>query len=212
MAHFILLVFVRRTYFCVFRVNSTLTNDPTYLLLSLEQMTDLKYPHILCCSWRRLVSNASATQRAGRAGRVGPGGRCYRLWPRADHGKLSEQDPPPIASADLVSLALAAAVWIDDMGHEQQPSRQEQMQLNSSPSEAATVAAVGAIRALPWVDPPPPAAWGCARPAPRLGASPSHTLPLPLLLLCAERPYGDGPAGSWFVAVPETRAHGRHRA
>ena len=102
-----------------------------------------------------LVSNASATQRAGRAGRVGPGGRCYRLWPRADHGKLSEQDPPPIASADLVSLALAAAVWIDDMGHEQQPSRQEQMQLNSSPSEAATVAAVGAIRALPWVDPPP---------------------------------------------------------
>ena len=36
MAYFILLVFfVRRTYFCVFRVNSNHTNDPTCLLLSL---------------------------------------------------------------------------------------------------------------------------------------------------------------------------------
>ncbi len=56
------------------------------------------------------ISRASATQRAGRAGRLGPG-LCYRLWNEAvDHG-LREFDPPAILDADLAQLVLELARW-----------------------------------------------------------------------------------------------------
>lgn len=56
------------------------------------------------------ISRASATQRAGRAGRLGPG-HCYRLWDAAvDHG-LREFDPPEILDADLAQLVLELARW-----------------------------------------------------------------------------------------------------
>lgn len=56
------------------------------------------------------ISRASADQRAGRAGRLGPG-RCYRLWSReVEHGLLA-QTPPEIIAADLCSLVLELALW-----------------------------------------------------------------------------------------------------
>jgi ATP-dependent helicase HrpB len=56
------------------------------------------------------VSRASADQRAGRAGRLGPG-VCYRLWSREQHGTLPEYDTPELLSADLSRFALEVAAW-----------------------------------------------------------------------------------------------------
>ena len=56
------------------------------------------------------VSQAAATQRAGRAGRLGPGA-CYRLWSEAEHTRLPAQESPEIAVADLAPLALELALW-----------------------------------------------------------------------------------------------------
>ncbi|GAB2938262.1 ATP-dependent helicase HrpB [Rhodococcus aerolatus] len=59
------------------------------------------------------VSQASATQRAGRAARQGPG-RVYRCWSEAAHAHLDAHTPPEIATADLAGFALATAVWGGD--------------------------------------------------------------------------------------------------
>lgn len=56
------------------------------------------------------VSQASADQRRGRAGRMAPG-VCYRLWTEAEHRHLPEQGRPEIADADLAPLALELAIW-----------------------------------------------------------------------------------------------------
>lgn len=79
------------------------------------------------------LSKASADQRRGRAGRLGPG-ICYRLWTEAEHGSLVAFTPPEILDADLVPLALDLAEWgVAD------------------PSE------------LVWLDPPPAGAFAQAR-------------------------------------------------
>ncbi|TAN56512.1 MAG: ATP-dependent helicase HrpB, partial [Rhodospirillales bacterium] len=78
------------------------------------------------------VSRASAEQRKGRAGRLGPG-VCYRLWPEPEDRSLAPFDVPEMLEADLAPLALALAEWgVDD------PS------------------------ALSWLDPPPTAAFSQA--------------------------------------------------
>lgn len=51
------------------------------------------------------VSRASATQRAGRAGRTRPG-RCIRLYTRGDFEARPAFDAPEIARADLAETAL----------------------------------------------------------------------------------------------------------
>lgn len=79
------------------------------------------------------VSQASADQRRGRAGRLGPG-VCYRLWAEAAHGGLPKFTAPEIAVTDLTPLALDLAVW-----------------------------GVRDAKALPWLDPPPDAAMAYAR-------------------------------------------------
>ncbi len=79
------------------------------------------------------VSQASADQRRGRAGRVAPG-ICYRLWAEAAHGGLPKFTAPEIAVTDLTPLALDLAVWgVRDAGN------------------------------LPWLDAPPEAAMAYAR-------------------------------------------------
>ncbi|GMA31393.1 ATP-dependent helicase HrpB [Litorihabitans aurantiacus] len=59
------------------------------------------------------VSRDGATQRAGRAGREGPG-VVYRLWTQGDHARLAPHRLPEIATGDLTELALAAASWSRD--------------------------------------------------------------------------------------------------
>ncbi|MFJ3484625.1 ATP-dependent helicase HrpB [Pseudomonas sp. NPDC090202] len=56
------------------------------------------------------VSRASATQRAGRAGRLEPG-VCYRLWSEAQHEQLAAYGTAEILQADLAGLALQLARW-----------------------------------------------------------------------------------------------------
>lgn len=78
------------------------------------------------------VSRASADQRRGRAGRLGPG-VCYRLWTEAAQRTLIPQTPPEILQADLAPLALDLAQW-----------------------------GVAEPGALAWLDPPPAAAFAQA--------------------------------------------------
>ncbi len=78
------------------------------------------------------ISQASALQRAGRAGRLAPG-HCYRLWSRDQQSQLAQHQAPEIANADLAPLALQLLQWgISD------------------PAE------------LKWLDPPPNGAWSQA--------------------------------------------------
>ena len=56
------------------------------------------------------VSRASADQRRGRAGRVGPG-TCYRLWDAEQSLGLIPEQPAEILEADLTGLALDLARW-----------------------------------------------------------------------------------------------------
>lgn len=79
------------------------------------------------------VSQAAATQRAGRAGRTAPG-VCYRLWSEHTHRGLVARSAPEILSADLAPLALDLAHWgVKDAG------------------------------TLAWLDPPPASALAQAR-------------------------------------------------
>lgn len=59
---------------------------------------------------RQPISQASAEQRAGRAGRLGPGS-CYRAWSEARHARLLAASVPEIASSDLSGLVLELALW-----------------------------------------------------------------------------------------------------
>jgi ATP-dependent helicase HrpB len=79
------------------------------------------------------VSQASADQRRGRAGRTAPG-VCYRLWPEAATRGLLPRAIPEILQADLAPLALELALWgVNDPG------------------------------SLNWLDPPPAGAYAEAR-------------------------------------------------
>ena len=55
------------------------------------------------------ISQASAEQRAGRAGRTGPG-RCWRLWDEATHGKRPQFETPEVVRADLTQALLMLCV------------------------------------------------------------------------------------------------------
>ncbi|MCX2733853.1 ATP-dependent helicase HrpB [Saccharopolyspora sp. NFXS83] len=56
------------------------------------------------------VSQAGAEQRAGRAGRQGPG-LAYRCWPEHEHSTLPAFAEPEIRTAELTRLALELACW-----------------------------------------------------------------------------------------------------
>ena len=73
------------------------------------------------------ASLASAEQRAGRAGRLGPG-RCIRLWSAAEQQRRPAFDPPELLEADPAPLVLQLAQWGAGLGE-----------------------------ALPWLVPPPSA-------------------------------------------------------
>ncbi len=54
------------------------------------------------------ISQASADQRAGRAGRVGPG-VCYRLWPEKIHARRPARNTPEVQRVELSDVALQLA-------------------------------------------------------------------------------------------------------
>ncbi|MEU8233929.1 ATP-dependent helicase HrpB [Actinoplanes sp. NPDC048967] len=85
------------------------------------------------------VSRASATQRAGRAGREAPG-RVYRCWSQAQHDRLPAQPEPEIAAADLTGFALDLAEW----GHPDGTG----LSLPDPPPTGAMQVATATLRAL----------------------------------------------------------------
>ncbi|MBI5882893.1 MAG: hypothetical protein HZB91_07310 [Elusimicrobia bacterium] len=54
------------------------------------------------------VSRGNAAQRAGRAGRTGPG-RCVRLWAKTEESSMAEAVPSEMARLELSGLCLQAA-------------------------------------------------------------------------------------------------------
>jgi ATP-dependent helicase HrpB len=55
-------------------------------------------------------SQSSAAQRAGRAGRLGPG-IAIRLWSKMEHAARRKHDAPEIAQIDMASVLLEALAW-----------------------------------------------------------------------------------------------------
>ena len=89
------------------------------------------------------VSRASAHQRAGRAGREGPG-RVYRCWSAADHERLPAHAEPEVATADLTGFALELACWGAPLGRG--------LALLDPLPTAATQVATGVLRDLDAID------------------------------------------------------------
>ncbi len=58
----------------------------------------------------QMISQASADQRQGRAGRLGPG-KCYRLWSKETQQRLQKYEIPQILSDDLASTYLEMKLW-----------------------------------------------------------------------------------------------------
>jgi ATP-dependent helicase HrpB len=56
------------------------------------------------------ITQDSAEQRRGRAGRLEPGA-CYRLWTAAEHKTFLHRRSPEMLEADLAPLVLELAVW-----------------------------------------------------------------------------------------------------
>jgi ATP-dependent helicase HrpB len=79
------------------------------------------------------IALASAEQRRGRAGRLGPG-LCLRLWAEAEERGMAAHPRPEILDADLAPLLLELAAW-----------------------------GVADPRSLAWLDPPPEAHLDAAR-------------------------------------------------
>ncbi|MBV8062742.1 MAG: ATP-dependent helicase HrpB, partial [Nevskia sp.] len=88
------------------------------------------------------ISRASAEQRAGRAGRLGPG-VAYRLWSRDQHAALPAHDTPEILAADLSRFALELAAWGAEVS---------QLALLDPPAAASWSYAGELLRALGAVD------------------------------------------------------------
>jgi ATP-dependent helicase HrpB len=79
------------------------------------------------------VTKDAADQRAGRAGRLGPG-VCYRLWTEATQRNLLPNRKPEIVEADLATMILELANW-----------------------------GIKDIKDITWITAPPPGAVGQAR-------------------------------------------------
>lgn len=78
------------------------------------------------------ISKDAADQRAGRAGRLGPG-TAYRMWSKATQERMAPHRTPEILEADLAPLVLDMAQW-----------------------------GILDIRSLTWLNPPPRAALAAA--------------------------------------------------
>ncbi len=58
----------------------------------------------------RRISRASATQRGGRAGRLGPG-VVYRMWTKSEESQMAPHDTPEIRRIDLAGPVLELRAW-----------------------------------------------------------------------------------------------------
>jgi ATP-dependent helicase HrpB len=92
------------------------------------------------------ISRASADQRAGRAGRTGPG-RCIRLWSEREDRARAAFEEPEIRRIDLSSTLLALHSW-----GQSDPSRFRWFEAPDADRLAAadrTLATIGAVEGEP---------------------------------------------------------------
>ena len=90
----------------------------------------------------KMISQASAEQRKGRAGRVQEG-ICYRLWSKESHSRLAEFSQPAIRTEDITPLVLHSADWGTAL---------EALPLLDLPSEAQLNAASQSLQELNLLD------------------------------------------------------------
>ncbi len=90
----------------------------------------------------KMISQASAEQRKGRAGRVQEG-TCYRLWGKEAHSRLAEFALPAIRTEDITSLVLHSADWGTSL---------DALPLLDQPSEAQLNAASQTLQELRLLD------------------------------------------------------------
>lgn len=114
---------------------TSLTIEGVRVVIDSGWVRQLRFDHSSGLSrlYTARVSAASADQRAGRAGRIGPG-TCYRLWSEHTQRTLVPHASPEIHTADLSPLVLDLASW-----------------------------GIVNPDALQWVDPPAPAAVAAAK-------------------------------------------------
>jgi ATP-dependent helicase HrpB len=124
------------------------------------------------------VSRASANQRAGRAGRTGPG-RAIRLYPAEDFHRRPAQGVPEIARAELTQLVLTLGA----MGI----ARPEELEWLDAPPAEAVSAAGDLLRRLGAMD----AEGGLTGAGRRMAGMPVHPRLARLILEAGERGAGD---------------------
>jgi len=127
-------------------------------------------------------SKSSADQRAGRAGRLGPG-RAIRLWSKVEHAARPRHDKPEILETDIAPLLLESLAWgVPDPGR---------LRLLDHPSSAALQEAREVLTLLGAVD----ADGRITDDGRRMLELPVHPRLAAMLAGC-----GDGPLG-WPAAV-----------
>jgi ATP-dependent RNA helicase HrpB len=90
------------------------------------------------------ISQSSAEQRAGRAGRTGPG-RALRLWTAHEHQGMQPADQPEIKRIDLARTLLEVLVF--------QPADPGQFNFFEAPAAQVLQGALSLLRMLGIVDP-----------------------------------------------------------
>lgn len=139
------------------------------------------------------ISRAAAEQRAGRAGRLGPG-VAYRLWSRDQQAQLAAHDTPEMLAADLSRLALDLADWgIQD------PAQLALLDLPPAPAwryARELLEALGALDAQGRIS-------AHGRALARLPTAPRRAH-----MLLAARDWQLGPTAAWLAAVLDERAAG----
>jgi ATP-dependent helicase HrpB len=137
----------------------------------------------------RRISRASAEQRAGRAGRLGPGS-AYRLWSQEQHGHLAAHDVPEMLGSDLTRMALDLAAW---------GSEPAALRLLDAPPAAHWRAAQQLLRACGALD----AAGQLTAHGRAIARLPTHPRLAHLLLVAQAQ--GQGETACWLAAALEER-------
>ncbi len=142
------------------------------------------------------IGRRSAEQRAGRAGRLGPG-VCYRLWTEKEHRTLEEDQPAEIARVDLAPAVLEVVRW----------SRGDPARFGwfESPPAGALERAVRLLRALGALD----ADFALTARGETLAAFPLH--PRLAAILMAAHAAGRLDDGAALAAIASERDILRHR-
>ncbi|MFM1561111.1 MAG: ATP-dependent helicase HrpB [Roseibacillus sp.] len=100
----------------------------------------------------RKISRAAAEQRAGRAGRTGPG-RCVRLWSEREHARREEFERPEVRRVDLAEAVLylkAAGVvevrgfrWLDAPAEESLQRAERLLEMLGAVDEDGAITEIG---------------------------------------------------------------------